>query len=127
MVFDLLSNELLDDSNNLKFVSWSDFDKALESDKELYTKLKSLASDQEINELKNFLLQADKADKELNENNVVGRPNDYQDDQIFHKYVPVDSHFKNKAPKYNNNEVYYYRNDKKSDGQKEINDLFFKK
>lgn len=121
LVFDLLSNELLDESNNLKFVSWSDFDKALESDTDLYKKLKTLARDEEIIELKKFLLQADKADKEMYEenSNVVGRPNEYHE-EIFHKYVPIDSKYKNAATKFNNNEVYLYRNDKKSDRQNEL-------
>jgi hypothetical protein len=92
----------------LKFVSWNDFDKALESDTELKEKLTSISRDKEIDELKKLIYAT--SDDENNE--VYGRPVSYNDpttNKISQKFVPYD---RNNHFKYNNmeNDVYYYNN-----------------
>jgi hypothetical protein len=91
----------------LKFISWNDFDRALESDSELKSKLTSISRDKEIEELKRLI--------DTDDNEVYGRPVSYNDpttNKISQKFVPYD---RNNHFKYNNmeNEVYYYNNEGK--------------
>lgn len=50
-ILDFLTDDLFIDGE-LKFVSWNDFDKALEADTGLKKKLASIARDNEVSELK---------------------------------------------------------------------------
>lgn len=105
-ILDFLSDELSINDGDLKFVSWNDFDKALESDTELKNKLTSISRDKEIDELKKLIHTTSDDDNE-----VYGRPmyNDGASNKIYQKFIPYD---KNSHFKYNNmeNEVYYYNN-----------------
>lgn len=104
-ILDILSDEFSISDGNLKFVSWNDFDKALESDTELKNKLTSISRDKEIDELKKLIHPTSDDDNE-----VYGRPyNDESASKIYQKFVPYD---KNNHFKYNNmeNDVYYYNN-----------------
>jgi hypothetical protein len=47
---DILADEM-PPTNNLRFISWQDFDQALERDPELYRKLTSLAKEKELDDL----------------------------------------------------------------------------
>lgn len=114
---DFLSDELVIGDGDLKFVSWNDFDKALESDTELYHKLTNIARDKEIEELKKLMYQTG----DDYDNEVASRPRAYGDpstNKIYQKFIPFDGA---KQSKYNNreNEVYYYNNEvKRGEGQK---------
>jgi len=110
-VLDVLSDELFVGDGDLKFVSWNDFDKALESDTELYSKLTSIARDKEIEELKKLMSNQASSDYD---NEVVGRPHG-DATKYYQQFVPYEG--KNK---YNNreNEVYYYNNEVKRDTAK---------
>lgn len=97
---------MLDD---LKFVSWIDFDKALESDTELKSKLTSIAREKEIDELKKFVYKTNEADNE-----VYSHPMSYNEmspKKVYQKFVPYGGN----SYKYNNmeNEVFHYRQDTK--------------
>lgn len=111
---DFLSDELFS-NGDLKFISWNDFDKALESDVELKKKLTSIARDKEIDELKKLI------NNSSDDNEVYGRPIMYTDannKKVYQKFIPYDSNG-NGNFKYNNmeNEVYYYQHhDDKRDG-----------
>ena len=108
-ILDLLSNEFFA-NGGIKFVTWDDFDKALESDPEFYRKLASIAREKEINELRSLMLHS--KNDEDNEISVVGYPHAYgnpTNNKIYQKFIPMEGH---KQFKYNNreNEVYQYRN-----------------
>lgn len=108
-ILDLLSDEFFTDGG-IKFVTWNDFDEALESDPEFYRKLASIAREKEVNELRSLMY--DTKNDEDNEVSVVGYPYDLgntANNQIFQKFIPMES---NKQFKYNNreNEVFQYRN-----------------
>lgn len=98
-ILDFLSDKIFaptTSKNDLKFVSWNDFDKALESDTVLYSKLMSLARDKEIDDLKRliYITYSGKGDV------------DSVEKQVYQKFVPLD------MDKYNdNNDIYYYKND----------------
>jgi hypothetical protein len=103
-ILDFLSDDSISESD-LKFISWNDFDRALESDSELKSKLTSISRDKEIEELKRLI--------DTDDNEVYGRPVSYNDpttNKISQKFVPYD---RNNHFKYNNmeNEVYYYNNE----------------
>lgn len=105
-ILDFLSDDSINEGD-LKFISWNDFDKALEADIELKNKLTKISRDKEIEELKR-LIDTTKDD----DNEVYGRPVSYNDpttNKIYQKFVPYD---RNNHFKYNNmeNEVYYYSN-----------------
>lgn len=111
-ILDILSDDSISDGD-LKFISWNDFDLALEADAELKHKLTSISRDKEIEELKRLM------DTANDDNEVYGRPISYNDpttNKITQKFVPLNNHFK-----YNNmeNEVYYY--DGKRSGFKGMN------
>jgi hypothetical protein len=114
-ILDFLSDDVISEGD-LKFISWNDFDKALEADTELKSKLASISRDKEIEELKRLIDTTNEV-----ENDVYGRPVSYNDpttNKIYQKFVPYD---RNNHFKYNNmeNEVYYYNNDvKRSKGMK---------
>lgn len=108
-ILDLLSDEFFKDGG-IKFVTWNDFDKALESDPEFYRKLASIAREKEINELRSLMY--DTKNDEDNEVSVVGYPHalgNPTNNKIFQKFIPMEG---NKQFKYNNreNEVFQYRN-----------------
>lgn len=115
-IIDFLSDELFVGDGDLKFVSWTDFDKALESDVELKEKLTSIARDKEIDDLKKLINTSDE------DSSSYVRPVMYTDannQKVYQKFIPLeaDGNFK-----YNNmeNEVYYYQNhDDKRDTAKE--------
>lgn len=56
-ILDFLSNELFVDHGDLKFLSWDDLDRALESDTALKEKLSNIARDKEIYKLKQIANQ----------------------------------------------------------------------
>lgn len=62
-ILDFLADESFISEGDLKFVSWSDFDKALEIDPELKSKLIAIARDKEINELKKLISDSNDDDK----------------------------------------------------------------
>lgn len=106
-ILDFLSDDFAINDGDLKFVSWNDFDKALESDTELKNKLTSISRDKEIDELKKLIYATND-----DENEVYGRPlayNDPRTNKIYQKFVPYD---RNNHFKYNNmeNDVFYYNN-----------------
>lgn len=107
-VLDFLSDELFIGEGDLKFISWNDFDKALESDTELKKKLTSIAREKEVDELKKLMYKTSNDQ----ENEVYGRPNDQSKMKTYQKFIPYGGATNYK---YNNmeNEVYYYRDDKK--------------
>ncbi len=80
-------------------MSWDDFDKALESDTELYDKLISLARDKEIDELKRLLYVT-------SQNKNGGQTN-----KDFQNFVPLDMDMKPYKFKNKEHEVYYYNSD----------------
>lgn len=116
-VLDFLSDELFIGEGDLKFVSWNDFDKALESDTELKRKLTSISRDKEIEELKKLMYNADE-----NDNEVYGHPimyNDHKNSKSYQQFVPYQGRADSR---YNNveNDIYYYQNnDVKRGGIKE--------
>lgn len=108
-ILDLLSDEFFT-NGGIKFVTWDDFDKALESDPEFYRKLASIAREKEINELRSLMYES--KNDEDNEVSVVGYPHalgNPSTNKIFQKFIPMEGH---KQFKYNNreNEVFQYRN-----------------
>jgi hypothetical protein len=103
-IVDFLSDDSISEGD-FKFISWNDFDLALEADAELKRKLTSISRDKEIEELKRLIDNTNDDDNE-----IYGRPVSYNDpttNKISQKFVPLNNHFK-----YNNmeNEVYYYTN-----------------
>lgn len=95
----------------MRFISWDDFDRALESDTALKSKLTSISRDKEIEELKRLIDNTN-----IDNNEVYGRPVSYTDpttNKIYQNFVPYD---KNNHFKYNNmeNEVYYYNDAKRN-------------
>lgn len=117
-ILDFLSDELFIGEGDLKFVSWNDFDKALESDTELKKKLTSIARDKEIDELKKLMYETSDDDN----NEVYGRPilyNNPTNKKIYQKFLPYET---NGNFRYNNmeNDIYYYQsNDDKHSGAKQ--------
>jgi hypothetical protein len=99
-MLDFLTNELFAGDSDLKFVSWEDFDKALESDTKLKKKLTNIGRDKQIHELKNLIYSTQ-------DNEVFERPS-IEPRKIYQKFIPYD------AVKYQNlenqNDVYYYNN-----------------
>lgn len=110
-ILDFLSDEIFIGDGDLKFVSWNDFDKALESDTELKKKLTSIAREKEVDELKKLVYKTNESDNE-----VYGHPmssyNDVSPKNVYQKFVPYGE---GNNYKYNNmeNEVFHYRQDTK--------------
>lgn len=95
-IVDFLSDELFIDNGDLKFLSWDDLDRALESDSALKEKLSNIAREKKIDELKKIASQ-------------MTRDIDHE----VVSYIPYEG---TKNYKYNNNEndiFYYYTNDLK--------------
>lgn len=86
-LFDFLNSNDISEGD-LKFLSWDDLDRALESDGKLKQKLASIARDNEIEQLRRFAMEVHQLD-------------DGKNRQVPHKFVPYDSH---------ENDVYYYYN-----------------
>lgn len=103
-----MSDELFIGEGDLKFVSWNDFDKALETDSELKKKITSIAREKEVDELKKLAYKTTD-----DENETYGRPVSYNDPsskKIYQKFIPYGYENLNNY-KYNNmeNDVYYYQ------------------
>ena len=101
----------------MKSLSWDDLDRALESDTALKEKLSTIARDKEIDELKQIANQMTRDDHE------VVSYGDTSNNNIYQKYVPYEGA---KNYKYNNNEndiFYYYTNEAKRDGGKNVEQL----
>lgn len=106
-ILDFLSDELFIDDGDLKFLSWDDLDRALESDATLKEKLSTIARDKEVHELKKIANQMTRDDTEVVAYGDPGTNN------IYTKYVPYEG---TKNYKFNNNEndiFYYYTNEVK--------------
>jgi hypothetical protein len=107
-MFDFLSDEML--VGDLKFLSWDDLDKALESDSGLKQKLSSIARDKEVEELRKFAYDMNM----IGDHDMYGLPGDRnKNNKIYQNFVPFDSQ---KSQKYNNDEndfYYYYTNEVK--------------
>lgn len=111
-ILDFLSNELFVDHGDLKFLSWDDLDRALESDTALKEKLSNIARDKEIDELKQIANQMTR-----DVDHEVVAYGDTSNNNIYQKYVPYEGA---KNYKYNNNEndiFYYYTNEAKRGGK----------
>jgi hypothetical protein len=128
-ILDFLSDELFIGEGDLKFLSWDDLDRALETDASLKEKLSNIARDKEVEELRKFAYQMSKDD----DHEVVMRPynSDSPQSKVFQKYIPFDNP---KDFKYNNkeNDVYYYysnevkRANKNDKNVEELKKLFSK-
>ncbi|KAG5677294.1 hypothetical protein PVAND_007063 [Polypedilum vanderplanki] len=122
-ILDFLSDELLIGEGDLKFLSWSDLDRALENDASLKEKLSTIARDKEVEELRKFAYQMSKDDD--NEINMRPYGSDRTQNKIFQKFIPYDS--SSKDLKYNNkeNDVYYYYSNeiKRSNKNNKIDDF----
>lgn len=103
-VLDFLTDEVLGEEN-LKFVSWNDLDKALESDYELKKKLTTIATEKEIEDLKKLVYKTSDSVNEFYGHTANMKP--YQE-FIPYGYDPTNIY------KYNNveNDVYYYQKEK---------------
>lgn len=97
-ILDFLTNELFVGESDLKFVSWEDFDEALESDTDLKKKLSQIATDRKIDELKEMIRTANDDD-----NNVVERPSG-EPRKVYQKFIPFDS----SRYESSQNDVYHY-------------------
>lgn len=116
-ILDFLSDELFIDDGDLKFVSWNDFDKALEFDASLKEKLTNIARDKEVHELKKI------ANKMTRDDTDVVQYGDPGSNSIYTKFVPYEG---TKSYKYNNNEndiFYYYNEVKRSGKEKNVEQL----
>lgn len=98
----ILSNDEKQQSK-LKFVSWDDFDQALQSDTQLFVKLSSIARDKEIEELKKILQEEKEAQISLGlMNGGVGAP----------QFIPLHGSANFENNKLNGKDNYYYRADR---------------
>lgn len=98
---------------DLKFLSWDDLDKALESDSALKKKLTSIARDKEIEELRKFAYNMNL----MEDHGIYGASGDRsKNNKFYQNFVPFETQ---KNFKYDNNEndfYYYYTNEvKKND------------
>ena len=84
--------------NSLKFVSWKDFDIALEQDNVLYKKLIELSHDKDLEKLLN------------------GNKN------LMHidNFVPLESNDVNNVNNYDTDDSYYYRTSRQKDNEKSL-------
>lgn len=107
-VLDFLSDEIVVGEGELKFVSWNDFDKALESDSELKTKLTKIAREKEIEELKKFVQNANKEANESYDHSMTY--NDLSPKTVYQKFIPYGG---GNSYKYNDmeNEIFHYHQD----------------
>ena len=102
-IFDFLQDEMLIGDGDLKFLSWDDLDKALESDSALKQKLTSIARDKEVEELRKFAYDM----------NLIEDHDMYGNNKIYQNFIPFEAQ---KNHKYDNNEndlYYYYTNEVK--------------
>jgi hypothetical protein len=116
-ILDFLSDELFIDDGDLKFLSWDDLDRALESDATLKEKLSNIARDKEVHELKKIANQMTRDDTEVVAYGDPGSNN------IYTKFVPYEG---TKNYKFNNNEndiFYYYNEVKRSVKDKNVEQL----
>lgn len=106
-ILDFLSDELFIGEGDLKFVSWNDFDKALEMDSELRKKLTSIAREKEVDDLKKLVYKTSDDENEVSYNDPSTK-------KIYQKFIPYGYENANNY-KYNNmeNDVYYYHKDAK--------------
>lgn len=93
-IFDFLSDEILIGDGDLKFLSWEDLDKALESDSTLKQKLSSIARDKEVEELRKFAYDM----------NLIDDKDTSMTNKVYQKFIPYDNQRYNS----NENDVYYY-------------------
>lgn len=95
--------------DNVKGFNVDFLKQALESDTELKKKLTSIAREKEVDELKKLMYKTSNDQ----DNEVYGRPNDPSKMKTYQKFIPYGGGVNNY--KYNNmeNEVYYYRDNKK--------------
>jgi hypothetical protein len=104
---DVLSDDL-PPTNDLRFVSWKDFDQALEKDVDLYRKLNSLAKNKEIEDL--MMMMDPEGGKIANQYAVS-------------KFVPVRPTSLKYGPATNKNGATFYRTQRsagKEDGLKKL-------
>lgn len=98
---DFFSNNIICDEAELKFVSWDDLDKALESDEQLKSKLINIAFNGELDDLRKKILV---------KSNPIGRAQPLSSQDYFQEFVPYDGdHFKYRNME---NDAYFYRNSK---------------
>lgn len=95
-MIDFLTGELFAGNGDLKFVSWDDFDKALESDTGLKKKLANISQDKEIAELKNLIYSTTD-----NDNEVYERPST-KPRKFYQKFIPYDASSMENDISYNN-------------------------
>lgn len=95
---DFFSNNIICDEADLKFIAWDELDKALESDKQLKSKLINIAFNGELDDLRKKILVKSSAD-----GSSGAQSQDY-----FQEFVPYDGgdRFRNQ------NDAYFYRNSK---------------
>lgn len=117
-ILDFLSDELSIDNGDLKFLSWDDLDRALESDASLKEKLSNIARDKEIEELKRI---ANKMSRDI-DHEVIAY-GDMTSNNIYQKFVPYGT---DRSGKFNNNEndiYYYYNNEVKRSNMDNVEQL----
>lgn len=102
-IFDFLQDEMLIGDGDLKFLSWEDLDKALESDSTLKQKLTSIARDKEVGELRKFAYDM----------NLIEDHDTFGNNKMYQNFIPFEAQ---KSHLYDNNEndlYYFYTNEVK--------------
>lgn len=107
-VLDILTDEITG-NDDFRFVTWSDFDKALDVDSELKKKLTRIAKEKEVEDLRKLVYKTSNA-----ENNIDAAFDNASVGKFYQKFVPYGNDFA-KNNKYQNmeNEVYFYNKDNK--------------